>query len=160
MLGVTDLFPKGHTLADAYHEADSSPEFWRCLAEAQYVRGSPLYVSRQKHIPFIPDEPIPEKDLKQKHHTKNPVEVRAIAFFDKDGLDAARRSKERASRTSECSWGTMSFPRTRISSIRSRRNVSVVPHITTTEPPGWSLCGNVDGFRLGTASNQDRRQNL
>lgn len=97
MLGVTDLFPKGHTLADAYHEADSSPEFWRCLAEAQYVRGSPLYVSRQKHIPFIPDEPIPEKDLKQKHHTKNPVEVRAIAFFDKDGLDAARRSKERAS---------------------------------------------------------------
>jgi hypothetical protein len=96
---VIDLFPKARILADEYHEADSSPQFWLSVANAQYVRGSPLYMTRQKHIPFIPDEPIPEKDLKQKHHTKNPVEVRTIAFFDKEGtgLDAARRSKQRAS---------------------------------------------------------------
>ncbi|BAU49573.1 histidine kinase [Sulfurifustis variabilis] len=97
---VADLFPKRLTLSDMYHEALADEALWRGIADKGYVRLNPLFKTQRRHIPFIPDEPLPvsEKDKKLKHRTKDSVEVSALAFFEKDetGLDAVRRSKTRA----------------------------------------------------------------
>lgn len=95
---VADLFPKQQTLSDAYREALPDDTLWDRMAEEGYVRSSPVYKTRRRSIPFIPDEPIPENDKKVEHRPKDAVEVSALAFFEKDetGLDAVRRSKKRA----------------------------------------------------------------
>jgi hypothetical protein len=97
---VADVFPKGQTLSDAYRVALPDDTLWTRTAEEGYLRLSPLYQARRRGIPFIPDEPlpVPEKDKKLKHRTKEAVDVSALAFFDKEetGLDAVRRSKARA----------------------------------------------------------------
>ena len=96
---VVDLFPKRQTMADAYSQDLLDDPIWQKISDEGYVRLNPLFRTLRNHIPFIPDEPIPlsEKDKKQKHRTKEAVEVSAIAFFEKDetGLDAVR-SKIRA----------------------------------------------------------------
>lgn len=97
---VADLFPKRQTLSDAYREALPDDVHWNKLSKEGYVRLDPVFKTHRRGIPFIPDEPLPvsEKDKKQKHRTKDTVEVSALAFFEKDetGLDAVRRSKTRA----------------------------------------------------------------
>lgn len=97
---VADLFPKRQTLSDAYREALPEDALWGKIVEEGYIRLSPLFKTRRRGIPFIPDEPLPvsEKDKKLKHRTKDAVEVSALAFFEKEetGLDAVRRSKTRA----------------------------------------------------------------
>ncbi len=97
---VADLFPKRQTLSDAYHEALTDEALWVRIADEGYVRLNPRFKTQRRHIPFIPDEPLPvsEKDKKLKHRTKDAVELSALAFFEKDetGLDAVRRSKTRA----------------------------------------------------------------
>jgi hypothetical protein len=97
---VADLFPKRQTLADAYREALPDGALWAKIAGEGYVRHSPLYTTQRRGIPFIPDEPLPvsEKEKKQRHRTKEAIEVSALAFFEKDdsGLEAVRRSKKRA----------------------------------------------------------------
>ncbi len=97
---VADLFPKRYTLSDIYRKALAQDALWAKIAEEGYVRINPLYNSQRRGVPFIPDEPLPvsEQEKKQKHRTKEAVEVSALAFFEKDdsGLDAVRRSKRRA----------------------------------------------------------------
>ena len=96
---VADLFPKRQTLADAYCVAVPDAGQWATVAATGLLRLKPLFKS-QRRVPFIPDEPLPvsEKEKKLKHRTKDPVEVSALAFFEKDdtGLDSVRRSKTRA----------------------------------------------------------------
>jgi len=98
---MADLFPKGKILADAYWEALPDSALWCKIAEAGYVRLSPLYRT-QRRMSFMPDEPLPMqgKDKTIKHRTKDTVDVSALAFFEQDetGLDAVRRSKTRAVR--------------------------------------------------------------
>ncbi len=95
---VAYLFPEGQTLSDAYREDLPDNSLWEKLEQEGYLRLNPLYKTRRRAIPFIPDEPLPEKDRKVKHRTQDAVEVSALAFFEKDetGLDAVRRSKKRA----------------------------------------------------------------
>ena len=97
---VADLFPKRQTLSDDYYEALSDNGLWTKLAEEGFVRLNPLYISKRKGMPFIPDEPLPvsEKDKNFKHRTEDAVEVSTLAFFgnEETGLDAVRRSKIRA----------------------------------------------------------------
>jgi hypothetical protein len=97
---VADLFPKRQTLSDAYHVAVPNAAQWANVAATGLLRLEPLFKSQRRGIPFIPDEPlpVPEKEKKLRHRTKNAVEVSALAFFEKDdtGLDAVRRSKTRA----------------------------------------------------------------
>jgi len=99
---VADLFPKHQTLADAYHVAVPDAAQWATVAETGLVRLDPLFTSRRRGIPFIPDEPlpVPEKEKKLRHRTKDAVQVSALAFFEKEdtGLDSVRRSKTRALR--------------------------------------------------------------
>ena len=95
---VADLFQK-HTLADDYREALIDETLWMKVTEAGYVRLNPIYTTRRR-VPFLPDEPLPASDneSKQKHRTEKPVEISALAFFEKEetGLDTVRRSKKRA----------------------------------------------------------------
>jgi hypothetical protein len=95
---VADLFPKKQTLSDRYYEALVQNTYWSRVADQGYLRLNPLFKTRRRGIPFIPDEPLPEKEKNIKHRTKNLVDMWALAFFEKDetGLDAVRRSKIRA----------------------------------------------------------------
>jgi len=97
---VADLFPKRQTLADPYHAAVPDAAQWAKVVETGLLRLDPLFTSRRRGIPFIPDEPLPvsEKEKKLKHRTKDAVEVSTLAFFEKEntGLNSVRRSKTRA----------------------------------------------------------------
>jgi hypothetical protein len=96
---VADLFPRRHVLADEYHAALPDSAAWEGLAAEGYVRVGPLFRTLRRGISFIPDEPLPASDDKKvRHVTKDPVEVSALAYFERDGtgLDAVRRSKSRA----------------------------------------------------------------
>lgn len=97
---VADLFPRRQTLSDKYYEALPNKDLWSRLAEEGFVRLNPLYISKRKGMPFIPDEPLPvsEKDKNFRHRTETAVEVSTLAFFanEETGLDAVRRSKIRA----------------------------------------------------------------
>lgn len=96
---VADLFPRHHILSDEYHAALPESAAWEGLAAEGYVRLGPVFNRRCRDISFIPDEPLPASDGKNvRHVTKDPVEVSALAYFEKEGsgLDAVRRSKSRA----------------------------------------------------------------
>ena len=97
---VADLFQKRQTLSDAYHVAVPDAAQWATVVATGLLRLEPLFKSQRRGIPFIPDEPlpVPEKEKKLKHRTKDAVEVSALAFFEKEdtGLDSVRRSKTRA----------------------------------------------------------------
>jgi len=97
---VADLFPKRQTMADAYHDAVPDAAQWATVTATGLLRLEPLFTTRRRGIPFITDEPlpVPEKEKKLKHRTKDAVEVSALAFFEKEdtGLDSVRRSKTRA----------------------------------------------------------------
>ena len=96
---VADLFPQRHIMSDEYCAALPEASAWEGLAAEGYVRLDPLYKTRRRGVRFIPDEPLPiSDDKKVRHGTKDPVEVSALAYFEKEdtGLDAVRRSKTRA----------------------------------------------------------------
>lgn len=97
-LRVADIVPKDQTLHDQYFNALPQRVLWEQLESEGYVRLGPVYRTQYSHIPFIPDEPLPEADKGKKHRTEGAVEVSALAFFDKPDawLDAVRKSKKRA----------------------------------------------------------------
>jgi hypothetical protein len=96
----SDLFPGRHTVANVYSGATDAAG-WERIAEQGYVRLTPLYITRRRVTTFIPDEPLPEKEEKGKkarHETQEPVEVSALAFFEKEdlGINLVRKSRGRA----------------------------------------------------------------
>jgi len=96
--GGAVVFPPSRILHDDYTKL-VGPETWPALAQERYVFVSPLHERDKRIEAFLPDEPFPEQDGKNRQHRSvNPVKQKVIMFLeDEDGvLTSVRKSPTRA----------------------------------------------------------------
>lgn len=94
-----DLLPENVVLHPSYAEAVSEALHWQSLASDGFLHMGPLYEADSIVQDFLPDEPMPDDELKAKPRSEVPCQRTEIAFIsgsDRSIIDRVRGSGTRA----------------------------------------------------------------
>lgn len=97
--GFSDLFSDSLILHPDYAAACTEAMQWDKLATDGYLYLGPLFEAESKVSDFLPDEPLPDDEIKAKPHSEAPQMRTSIAFFagdDRFVIDRSRGSEIRA----------------------------------------------------------------
>lgn len=86
----SDIFPRRHTLANAFFEAVPNPEIWQTLEKEGFLRRDVITTREVFFNTFLPDEPLTEED----HETAEYVTVTDIAFISRDNIGIMARVRD------------------------------------------------------------------
>ncbi len=94
-----DLLPDSAILHPSYAEAINDASQWQTLASNGYLHLGPLYEADSIVQDFLPDEPLPDDELKAKPRSEAPrcrTEIAFLSGSDRAIIDRARGSETRA----------------------------------------------------------------
>ena len=88
----SDIFPRRHTLANAFFEAAPNPEMWQTLEDEGFVRKDVITTTTKEVAfdTFLPDEPLTEGD----HETDEYVAITDLAYISRDNIGIMARVRD------------------------------------------------------------------
>ena len=88
----SDIFPRRHTLADAFFKSVPDPEIWQTLEEEGFFRKDVITTKEVFFNTFLPDEPLAKED--EDHETAEYVAVTDLAYISRDNVGIMARVRD------------------------------------------------------------------